>query len=81
MLKTIVVILTTFMLALSAAPVRSFESATADDTARFLAGLSPSSDSPLRALTKDFRPSAGLSARAEVLASIMASLCSAALRF
>ena len=53
MLKTIVVILTTFMLALSAAPLQSFEQATADDTARFLAGLSPSSSSPLAALTKD----------------------------
>ena len=53
MLKTIVVILTTLMLALSAAPLQSFELATADDTARFLAGLSPSSDSPLMALTKD----------------------------
>ncbi len=42
-----------FMLALSAAPVRSFEAATADDTARFLAGLPPSSNSPLAALTKD----------------------------
>ena len=53
MLKTIVAILTTFMLALSAAPLQSFELATADDTARFLAGLSPSSDFPLMALTKD----------------------------
>ena len=53
MLKTIVVILTTLILALSAAPLQSFELATADDTARFLAGLSPSSDSPLMALTKD----------------------------
>jgi hypothetical protein len=53
MLKTIVVMLTTLMLALSAAPLQSFELATADDTARFLAGLSPSSDSPLMALTKD----------------------------
>ena len=51
--RTIVAILTTFMLALSAAPVRSFEPTTADDTARFLAGLSPSSNSPLAALTKD----------------------------
>jgi len=53
MLKTIVVILTTFVLALSAAPLQSFEQATADDTARFLAGLPPSSSSPLAALTKD----------------------------
>ena len=48
-----VAILTTFMLALSAAPVQSVEPATADDTARFLAGLPPSSNSPLAALTRD----------------------------
>src|SRR4029077_12452649 len=53
MLKTLVAILTTLMLALSAAPLQSFELATADDTARFLAGLSPSSNSPLAALTND----------------------------
>jgi hypothetical protein len=41
------------MLALGAAPVRSFEPATADDTARFLAGLSPSSNSPLASLVKE----------------------------
>ncbi len=40
-------------LALSTAPARSVEQATADDTARFLAGLPPSSGSPLAALTKD----------------------------
>ena len=51
--RTFVAILTTFMLALSAAPVRSLESATVDDTARFLAGLSPSSNSPLASLVKD----------------------------
>ena len=51
--RTFVAILTTFMLALSAAPVRSFKSATVDDTARFLAGLSPSSNSPLASLVKD----------------------------
>ena len=39
------------MLALHAAPARSSEAA--DDTARFLAGLPPSSNSPLAALTKD----------------------------
>ncbi len=53
MLRAMVAILTTFMLALSAAPVQSVEPATADDTARFLAGLSPSSNSPLAALTND----------------------------
>src|SRR5262245_49027437 len=41
------------MLALIAAPVESFEAATADDTARFLAGLPLSSNSPLTAYTKD----------------------------
>ncbi len=40
------------MLALAAAPGRSAETATADDTARFLAGLPPAPDSPLAALTK-----------------------------
>jgi hypothetical protein len=38
---------------LNAAPARTSEAATADDTARFLAGLPPSSNSPLAALTKD----------------------------
>jgi hypothetical protein len=41
------------MLALSAAATRSSEAATADDTARFLAGLRPSSGSPLAAFTND----------------------------
>jgi hypothetical protein len=41
------------MLTLSAAPARSSEAATANDTARFLAGLSASSNSPLAALTND----------------------------
>ncbi len=41
------------MLAVSAAPARSAEMATADDTARFLAGLPPAASSPLAALTKD----------------------------
>jgi hypothetical protein len=40
-------------LAISAAPARSIEAATADDTARFLAGLQPSSNSPIATLTKD----------------------------
>jgi hypothetical protein len=51
--RTIVAALTTFVLVLSAAPVRSFESATADDTARFLAGLPLSSNSTLAPLVKD----------------------------
>jgi hypothetical protein len=46
-------VLMAFMLALNAAPARSSEAATADDTARFLAGLPPSSNSPLAALTKN----------------------------
>jgi hypothetical protein len=41
------------MLIVIAAPARSAETATANDTARFLAGLPPSADSPLAALTKD----------------------------
>jgi hypothetical protein len=41
------------LLALSFAPARSAEVATPDDTARFLAGLPPSADSPLLPLTKD----------------------------
>jgi hypothetical protein len=45
--RTIAVIVMTFMLALGAAPARSSEAATADDTARFLAGLPPSPNSPL----------------------------------
>lgn len=49
--RIIAAILMAFMLALSAALVRSSEAATADDTARFLAGLPPSSNSPLAALT------------------------------
>jgi len=35
------------------APARSAETATANDTARFLAGLPPAADSPLMPLTKD----------------------------
>ena len=41
------------MLAVIAAPARSAETATANDTARFLAGLAPAPDSPLASLTKD----------------------------
>jgi hypothetical protein len=51
--KLIAAILVTFTLALSAAPVRSIEAVTADDTARFLAGLPLSSSSPLAAFTND----------------------------
>jgi len=45
--------LVTFLLTLSAAPTRSSEAVTADDTARFLAGLPVSSNSPLSPLTSD----------------------------
>jgi hypothetical protein len=45
--------LVTFLLTLSAAPARSSEPITADDTARFLAGLPVSSKSPLAPFTSD----------------------------
>ena len=35
------------------APVRAADTATVDDTAKFLAGMMPSADSPLMPLTKD----------------------------
>jgi len=41
------------MLVTAAAPVRSAQAPTADDTAHFLAGLPPAFDSPLAALTWD----------------------------
>jgi hypothetical protein len=41
------------MLLAVAAPARAADIVTADDTARFLAGMSPSADSPLMPLTKD----------------------------
>jgi hypothetical protein len=34
-------------------PARAADSVTADDTARFLAGMQPSADSPLMPLTRD----------------------------
>jgi hypothetical protein len=43
----------TFLLTLSAAPARSSEAVTADDTARFLAGLPVPSNSPLAPFTSD----------------------------
>jgi hypothetical protein len=46
-------VLMMLMLALSAARAQSSEAPTANDAARFLAGLPPSSSSPLVALTKD----------------------------
>jgi hypothetical protein len=51
--RAVVPVVMAVTLALSATPARSIEAATADDTARFLAGLQPSSNSPLAALTKD----------------------------
>jgi hypothetical protein len=42
-------------LALTLAPVRAADTATADDTAHFLAGLPPAADSPLAALAGDAR--------------------------
>src|SRR5215831_6051496 len=48
-----VAIFVTLMLALGAAPARSIEAVAADDTARVLAGLQPSSNSPLAVLTND----------------------------
>jgi hypothetical protein len=41
------------LLAVTTAPARSADTATADDTAKFLAGLQPSAGSPLAPLTKD----------------------------
>jgi hypothetical protein len=51
--KMTAAVLMAVTLAFSTAPARSAEPATADDTARFLAGLPPSPGSPLEALTKD----------------------------
>jgi len=50
--KTIAAALTAVILTV-AAPAWSAETATFNDTARFLAGLPPSPDSPLAPLTKD----------------------------
>ena len=36
-----------------ASPARATDTVTADDTARFLAGMQPSADSPLTPLTRD----------------------------
>ena len=51
--RIIAAVLMTLMLALSAAHAPSSEAPTANDTARFLAGLPPATSSPLMALTKD----------------------------
>jgi hypothetical protein len=41
------------LILVAAVPARAADTATVDDTARFLAGMQPSADSPLLALTKD----------------------------
>jgi hypothetical protein len=51
--RLIASVLVTFLLTLGAAPARSAEPVTADDAARFLAGLPVSSSSPLVTLTHD----------------------------
>jgi hypothetical protein len=51
--KTMAAALTAVILTVAAAPALSAETATFNDTARFLAGLPPSPDSPLAPLTKD----------------------------
>ncbi len=53
MSRLIAFVLVTFLLTLSAAPTRSSEAVSADDAARFLAGLPVSSSSPLAAFTRD----------------------------
>jgi hypothetical protein len=51
--RIIATILIAFTVAFGAVRASSSETATADDAARFLAGLRPSPNSPLAALTKD----------------------------
>ncbi len=51
--KTMAAALTAAILAVATAPALCAETATPNDTARFLAGLPPSADSPLAPLTKD----------------------------
>jgi len=53
MLKLEALLLVAGLLTVTAAPGRCAETATADDTAQFLAGLAPAPDSPLTALTTD----------------------------
>ena len=52
-IRIIATFLITFTVVFGTARASCSETATADDTARFLAGLRPSSSSPLAALTKD----------------------------
>ena len=51
--KITAAVLMAVMLSLSVAPARSADSATANDTARFLAGMPPAPTSPLAGLTSD----------------------------
>jgi hypothetical protein len=53
--RTITAALVAAALALAGAPARSADSATADDTARYLAGMPPSLGSPLAGMTLDGR--------------------------
>ena len=53
MLKFKLVAALACLMALSSVPARSAEVPTPDDTARFLAGMQPSAESPLAALAKD----------------------------
>ncbi|HEY3793609.1 MAG TPA: hypothetical protein VGM09_17395 [Bradyrhizobium sp.] len=52
LLKTVAAVVIALLLA-TLAPARAADPVSADDTARFLAGLPPSAQSPLAALTKD----------------------------
>ena len=51
--RMIAAVVTALVLTLSTARAQSPEGSTADDTARLLAGLPPSSNSPLAVLTKN----------------------------
>jgi hypothetical protein len=48
-----IVALAASLILVAAVPARAADTATVDDTARFLAGMQPSADSPLLALTRD----------------------------
>jgi hypothetical protein len=50
---TIIAVVAAAMVLLAAAPARSADGVTANDTALFLAGMMPSADSPLLPLTRD----------------------------
>jgi hypothetical protein len=52
-LKRIATVALTMLLFAAAVPVHAADPATADDTARFLAGMAPSAQSPLMPLTQD----------------------------